>query len=91
MAAGVSRPTLNSHDFRVILNLHDLTPDLGGSYGAFRAIRCYFFFVKKLGRLIPNVTEWAEIEMTMCSNYMAVLLERHLERNMECAARLRGM
>jgi hypothetical protein len=82
--AGISRRRLNSRDFRVIISLHELT-------GTFIALRCYFFVVEKLGRMTPNVAEWAEGEMTMCSNYMAAVLERHLANNVECAAGLRSM
>jgi hypothetical protein len=89
--AGISKRRLNSRDFRVIISLHELTPALKGSSGTFIALRCYFFLVEKLGRMIPNVAEWAEGEMTMCSNYMAAVLERHLSNNVECAAGLRSI
>jgi hypothetical protein len=90
-AAGISTPSLSPRDFRAILDLHDVTPALRGSDGQFLAIRVYYLVMEKLGRLIPPVSEWAEREMTMCSNYMAVLLDRHIERNMACAMRMRGL
>jgi len=90
-AAGISKRRLSSQDFRVILNVHELTPALKGSSGTFVALRCYFFVVEKLGRLVPSIAEWAESEMTMCSNYMAAVLERHMAHNLECAAGLRSM
>ena len=91
VAAGISTTSLSSRDFRAILNVHDLTPDLRGPAGKFRAIRAYYLVVETLGRFIPSVTDWAEAEMTMCSHYIAVLVDQHLERNMACAVRMRGM
>ena len=91
IAAGISTTSLSSRDFRAILNVHDLTPDLRGPEGKFRAIRAYYLVVERLGRLIPTVSDWAEVEMTMCSYYIAVLIDQHLERNMACTVRMRGM
>jgi hypothetical protein len=91
VAAGISTTSVSSRDFRAILNVHDLTPDLRGPGGNFRAIRAYFQVVQKLGRLIPSATDWAEAEMTMCSRYMAARIDQHLERNMACAAHMRGI
>ncbi|MBZ5698325.1 MAG: hypothetical protein LAN18_07220 [Acidobacteriia bacterium] len=91
VAAGISTTSLSSRDFQAILNVHDLTPDLRGPAGKFRAIRAYFLVAETLGHLIPSVTDWAEVEKTMCSHYIAVLVDQHLERNMACAVRMRGM
>jgi hypothetical protein len=91
VAAGISTTSVSSRDFRAILNVHDLTPDLRGRGENFRTIRAYYLVVEKLGRLIPSAAEWAEAEMTMCSRYVAVLIDQHLERNMACAAQMRGL
>jgi hypothetical protein len=91
VAAGISTTSLSSRDFRAVLNVHDLAPDLRGFGGKFRAIRVYFLMAEILGRLIPSVTDWAEAEKTMCSHYIAVAVDQHLERNMACAVRMRGM
>ncbi|MGH9562993.1 MAG: hypothetical protein ACRD3S_16195, partial [Terracidiphilus sp.] len=66
-------------------------PNLKGSSAKFIAVRGYFFVVKTLGRVVPNVAKWAETEMIMCSTYMAAVLEQHLQCNMECVARLQSM
>ena len=89
IAAGISTTSLSSRDFRAILNVHDLTPNLRGPAGKFRAIRAYYSVVESLGRFIPSVTDWAEAEMTMCSHCVAVLVDQQLERNMACADRMR--
>ncbi len=91
VAAGISTDSLSPRDFRAILNVHDLTPHLRGPGGKFRAIRAYYLAVERLGRFIPPVTGWAEAEMTMCSCYLAVLLDQHLDRNMAWAVRMRGL
>jgi hypothetical protein len=37
------------------------------------------------------MANWANAEMATCSRYIAVMMEQHLERNMACAAQVRGM
>jgi hypothetical protein len=91
IAAGIATPSAGSRDFRAILSVLELTPDLRGSGGAYRAIRAYYAVVGKIGSLIPAVTGWAETEMDMCSRYMAVIAEQHFARNMDCAIKVRGI
>ena len=91
VAAKILTTSVGARDFRAIMSTHDLVPDLGGSSGGFRAIRTYYAVVEKLGRLIPSLAKWSEAEMTTCSRYAAVLVDQHLERNLICAAQMRGM
>jgi len=91
VAAGIPAGSVSSLDFRAILTVHDVTPDLGGSGRTFRAIRAYYQIVEKIGRLVPPLTHWAEAEMAMCSRYAAALVDQHLERNLLCAAQMRGI
>jgi hypothetical protein len=91
IAAGIRTPSPRSCDFPAILSVRDLTPHLRGSGVTFRTIRAYYFIVRKIGRLIPAVTEWAEAEMDMCSRYAAVVVDQHLGRNLDCAIKLRGI
>jgi hypothetical protein len=90
-AAGISSHALGAQDFRSILSLHELAPELGGPGGSFRAVRTYYTAVQKLGRLIPAMANWANAEMATCSRYLAVLVDQHLERNLVCAAQVRGL
>ena len=90
-AAGITGTTIGARDFRNIIILNDLSPDLRGPNGNFRAIRLYYAVVEKLGRLVPVMANWAEAEMATCSRYVAVLMDQHMERNMVCAAQVRGM
>jgi len=80
--AGISKTSFSSRDFRAILGVCNSAPELRSSANQLRGIRAYYFVVEKLGQLIPPVAEWAEIEMAMCSRYMAVFLEQHLDRNL---------
>ena len=90
VATGISAASISSRDFRAIVIIHELTPDLSGPGRGFRTIRAYYSIVEKIGRLIPLLNDWAEAEMAMCSRYAAVLVGQHLERNMDCMAQLRG-
>jgi len=91
VAAKIATTQVGSRDFGAIMSTRDLVPDLCGSSGGFRAIRTYYAVVEKLGRLIPSLAEWSEAEMITCSRYAAVLVDQHLERNLACAAQMRGM
>jgi hypothetical protein len=91
VAAKISATSVGARDFRAIMSTRDLVPDLGGSSSGFRAIRTYYAIVEKLGRLIPTLAKWSEAEMITCSRYAAVLVDQHLERNLVCAAQMRGM
>lgn len=91
VAAGITHAGIGPRDFRSILILNDLSPDLHGSNGAFRAIRFYYAAVESLGKIVPVAAKWADSEMATCSRYVAVLMDQHLERNMACAAQVRGV
>lgn len=90
-AAGITAPQIRAQDFRGILSLHDLSPDLRGPNGNFRGVRAYYAVVEKLGKLIPATASWANAEMLTCSRYVAVLVDQHLDRNIACAAQVRGI
>jgi len=91
IAAGISAVTIGAKDFRNILILNDLSPDLRGPGGSFRVVRTYYSAVKTLGKIIPAMASWSNAEMATCSRYIAVLMDQHLERNMACAAQMRGL
>ncbi len=90
-AAGITHSGIGAQDFRNIIILKDLSPDLRGSSGRFLGIRSYYSVVSKIGKIIPAMASWADAEMATCSRYIAVLMDQHLERNMVCAAQVRGM
>jgi hypothetical protein len=89
IAAGIRTTSVRSQDFRAILSVHELTPNLRGHGGTYLTIRAYYLVVEKIGSTIPAVTEWAEAEMAMCSRYVAILVGQHLDRNLDCAIQSR--
>jgi len=91
VAAGLSASTIGPRDFYSILILKDLSPDLRGPGGSFFAIRTYYSVIEKMSRIVPAMASWANSEMATCSRYVAVLLDQQLERNMACAAQMRGI
>jgi hypothetical protein len=91
VAAGITHVGIGAQDFRNIIILKDLSPDLRGPNGGFKAIRAYYAVVEKVGSIIPAMASWANTEMATCARYAAVLMDQHLERNMVCAAQVRGM
>jgi hypothetical protein len=91
IAAGILTPLARSRDFWAILSVLELTPSPAGKSGTYRTIRAYYLVVEKIGSLIPAVTVWAQAEMDMCSRCVAVLVDQHLDRNLNCAIKLRGI
>jgi|ERR1700716_3521387 hypothetical protein len=90
-AARIDTAQVGAGDFRTLLSLHDLSPDLRGPNGSFFGVRAYYSAVEKLGSLVPAMQTWANAEMLTCSRYVAVLVDQHLERNLVCAAQVRGI
>ena len=91
VAAGITHAGIGAQDFRNIIILKDLSPDLRGPNGSFTVIRTYYSVVEKLGKIVPAMASWANTEMATCARYAAVVMDQHLERNMVCAAQVRGM
>jgi hypothetical protein len=91
VAAGLSADSIRGQDFRNILILKDLSPSLRGPSGNMFAIRIYFKAIEKLGRMVPAMASWANTEMATCSRYVAVRMDQHLQRNILCAAQVRGL
>ena len=89
-AAGITH-TIGARDFHNILILNNLAPGLRGPNANFRAVRVYYAVIEKFGRLIPGISQWADAEMAICSRYVAVLMDQHLQRNLACAAQVRGI
>jgi hypothetical protein len=91
VAARLASPSVGAGDFKSILMLNHLSPDLRGPNSSFRTVRAYYSIVKTLGKLVPAAASWANIEMTTCARYVAVVMGQHLDRNLECAAQMRGI
>ncbi len=89
-AAGIGSDVVEAADFTAMINLHDVTPGLREHNEGLRLVRVYYRAVKALSR-IPQMAEWANREMTTCARYVAVLLDRRLTANLECAAEIRSL
>jgi len=91
IAACITAPSVGAQDFRNILIIKDLSPDLRGSVGSFTLIRTYYSIISTLAKIVPAMAGWCKAEMTTCSRYVAVLMDQHLENNLACAAKIRGI
>jgi hypothetical protein len=90
-AAGIGASPLGAQDFRAIMMVRNLVPDLQGSGPTFRAIGIYYSALDALKRVIPAMADWAEAEMATCSRCVAVLVDQHLERNIAYAHQIKGI
>src|SRR5579862_9261942 len=67
VAAGITHAGIGAQDFRNIIILKDLSPDLRGASASFAVIRTYYSVIEKIGRIVPAMASWAETEMATCS------------------------
>ena len=81
-------------DFRALLGLHDLTPELRSGGQGLALVRLYYALVEGIaslaGRSMPAVAAWSERELAVCARYAAVQIDRRLQANLELAASLRS-
>jgi hypothetical protein len=93
-AAGVRNGKLTGEDFRALLGLHDLTPELRSGGKNLALVRAYYALVEGIaslaGRSMPAVAAWSERELAVCARYAAVQIDRRLQANLELAASLRS-
>ncbi len=93
-AAGVRSGQLTGGDFRALLGLHDLTPELRSGGNGLALVRLYYTLVEGVtslvGRSMPAVAAWSERELAVCARYAAVQIDRRLQANLELAASLRS-
>ena len=93
-AAGLPYPPVRPGDFRTLVNLHELTPELSEGDSGLAAVRVYYRAIQVLRRLaalgLPALATWADREMATCTRYVAVLVDRRLERTLACAAEMRS-
>ena len=76
VAAGISSSMIGAQDFRNILILNDLSPELRGPAGSFRGIRAYYAVVEKLGSIIPAMAigptrRWRPARVTSQSSWIS--------------------
>ena len=88
-AAGLDRAATRAEDFAPLLSLHQLMPDVKTLPNTVVRLRAYYSAVKML-RSLPAIGSWAQIEMTICTNCLAVLVDQRLLLNLERAAESRS-
>jgi hypothetical protein len=93
-AARVENGRVSGSDFKTLVGLHDLTPDLHPSRGGLGFVRLYYRIVDGIsavaGKRMPAVAAWCELETAVCARYAAVQIDRRLQSNLELAAALRS-
>ncbi len=92
--AGLTSKSVSAADFYAMVSLHELTPELRDDKGDLRLVRAYYGVIEAIGRLagmkLPALVAWTQREMATCSRYVAVLVDRRLERNLACAVEVRS-
>ena len=91
LAAGIEATSIGPTDFNAVLSVNEMAPGLHGPCGPMRLVRTYYALVAGLGRVLPALAAWSEQEMTLCSRYVAVLVDQRLEQNLACAAEMRSV
>jgi len=70
------------NNFKRLLQLARLCPFPKGDRVQIHAVRAYYFILKFLKAashsLVPNVAKWAGHELTRCSHFAAVTLDRRI-------------
>ena len=72
----------SGEDFARVIQLLDLCPERPEERGRIRAINAYFRLLKvmrsTLGRVIPALVSWTEMECGQCAYFAAVTLDRRI-------------
>jgi hypothetical protein len=93
-AAHVDEAELRASDFRRLVSLYELTPQLKSGAGGLGRVGLYFAAVRQVevcfGKLSPAVMNWGEREMALCAHYAAVQIDRRLQANLAQVASARS-
>jgi hypothetical protein len=89
VAAGFQNAALRAEDFARLLSLHSLMPDVKPLPNTVWRLRVHYSAVKMLQGL-PAVGTWAQKEMAICANCLAVMVDQRLLLNLACAAETRS-
>jgi hypothetical protein len=89
VAAGFQRASMRAEDFGRLLSLHRLMPDVKTLPNTVWRLRVYYSAVRMIRRL-PAAGGWAQKEMAVCANCLAVLVDQRLTLNLACAAEARS-
>lgn len=93
-AAHLETATLRGEDYLSLVQLHNLTPDLGRRSSGFGLVPLYFQLTRGIDALARGrfaaIAEWAESERVLCARYAAVQVDRRLQANLALAASIRS-
>jgi hypothetical protein len=88
-AAGLDRAATQADDFAPLLSLHRVMPDVKALPNSVLRLRAYYSAVKML-RGLPAIGGWAQNEMAIRTNCLAVLVDQRLLLNLAWAAESRS-
>jgi hypothetical protein len=87
---GIEDHIVNGDDFRRMVQLVRICPDLADDGRELRAVSLYYRMVSGLRRLLhtlaPNFAEWLERERQSCVYFAAVALDRRIAQNRDLFA-----
>ena len=93
-AVGAKDGQLSGRDFRSLLGIHDMTPELNSRGSGLGVVRCYYAMVKGIRSLVggsmPSLAAWSDRELAVCARYAAVVIDRRWQANLDLAASLRS-
>jgi hypothetical protein len=88
IATGYESATPGAEDFGALLGFYHLIPEFKNRYDGLCGVPTYYRFVATFQNL-PALQRWAHDEMAICSNYIAVLVDRRIEGNFAYATEIR--
>jgi hypothetical protein len=89
VAAGFQHAAMRAEDFSKLLSLHRLMPDVKAVPNTVWRLRIHYSAMKMLGGL-PGIGAWAQKEMAVLTNCLAVMVDQRLLVNLACAADARS-
>ncbi len=85
---------LRAEDFRLLLQLQHICPQVGPDARSLRIARVYYRVLAATKRaangFVPGFYSWMEREQTLCARFAAVLLDQRLARTAAEAAQVRS-
>jgi len=89
VAAGFQRASMRAEDFNRLLSLHSLMPDVKALPNTVWRLRVHYSAMQMF-RGLPAIGAWAQKEMAICANCLAVMVDQRLLLNLACAAEVRS-
>jgi len=85
VASGFQRVGMQAEDFGRLLSLHRLMPDVKSMPNTVWRLRVHYSAMRMF-RALPAVGGWAQKEMALCANCLAVVVDQRLLVNLACSA-----